>query len=213
MRRSAGAFLLVSALLLAAAPLAAAPPPPARLTAQDTADLARVADYLNNITTMTARFEQVSGNGGRASGRLWIDRPGRMRFEYDPPSPILLIADNFYVYYVDKELQEMSQIGLKATPAWFLLRPRIAFDDNLLVTRFERGADAFRITVVERDKPEQGTLTMDFGDRPLMLRGWTIIDQQGKTTNIYISDARFGMALDQNLFRYKSPFPDSGRTQ
>ena len=214
MRGLGGAvLLLLAALLPAAAPAVAAPPVPARLTQEDTAELARLADYLNNITTMTARFEQLSGNGGAASGHLWIDRPGRMRFEYDPPSPILLIADNFYVYYVDRQLAEMSQIGLKATPAWFLLRPRIAFDDNLLVTRFERGADVWRVTVVERAKPEEGTLTMVFGDHPLQLRGWTIVDQQGKRTNIYLSDARFGMPLDQDLFRYKSPFPNTDRTQ
>jgi outer membrane lipoprotein-sorting protein len=214
MRGFGGAVLLLGWLLAGAPPAAlAAPPVPAPLTAQDTADLRKIADYLNNITTMTARFEQVSENGGAASGNLWIDRPGRMRFEYDPPSPILLIADRFYVYYVDKQLEQMSQIGLKATPAWFLLRPEIAFDENLLVTRFERGADVLRITVVEREKPEEGTLTMVFGERPLQLRGWTIVDQQGKRTSIYISDERFGMPLDPDLFRYKSPFPTSTRDQ
>ena len=162
---------------------------------------------------MTARFTQVSDNGGVASGRLWLDRPGRMRFEYDPPSPILLIADRFYVYYVDKKLAEMSQIALKATPAWFLLRPHIAFDSNLVVTRFERGADVLHVTVVERAKPEEGTLTMSFGERPLQLRGWTIVDQQGKRTSVYISNANFGMQLNPDLFVYKSPFPDTNRNQ
>lgn len=213
MRALRGAVLVAAALFLGTPTAFAAPPAPARLTAQDTADLRRIADYLNNIKTMTARFTQVAGNGGVASGQLWIDRPGRMRFEYDPPSPILLIADRFYVYYVDKKLAEMSQIGLKATPAWFLLRPDIAFDQNLLVTRFERGADVLRITVVERAKPEEGTLTMTFGDRPMQLRGWTIVDQQGKRTSVYISDARFGMALAPELFQYKSPFPDQNRNQ
>ncbi|HEV2300519.1 MAG TPA: outer membrane lipoprotein carrier protein LolA [Stellaceae bacterium] len=214
MRGLRGAVLFLAALLFgAAAPAFAAAPVPAPLTREDSADLQRIADYLNNITTMTARFEQLSENGGVASGNLWIDRPGRMRFEYDPPSPILLIADNFYVYYVDKKLAEMSQIGLKATPAWFLLRPEIAFDENLLVTRFERGAEVLRVTVVERAKPEEGRLTMRFGDRPLQLRGWTIVDQQGKRTSVYISNARYGMPLDQSLFRYKSPFPDNNRNQ
>jgi outer membrane lipoprotein-sorting protein len=213
MRRLRGAVLFLAALLCGATPAFAALPVPARLTPQDTADLQKIADYLNNITTMTARFTQVSGNGGAASGSLWIDRPGRMRFEYDPPSPILLIADRFYVYYVDKKLAEMSQIGLKATPAWFLLRPDIAFDNNLVVTRFERGADALRVTVVERAKPEEGTLTMSFSERPLQLRGWTIVDQQGKTTSVYISNAAFGMQLNPDLFVYKSPFPSRNRNQ
>jgi outer membrane lipoprotein-sorting protein len=104
--------------------LGAGPPPSVPLTPQDTADLQRVAAYLNGIRTMYARFQQFS-SGGTVTGQLWMARPGRMRFEYDPPSPILLLADMFYVYYVDKELAEMSKVGLKSTPAWLLLRDPI----------------------------------------------------------------------------------------
>ena len=117
----------------------ATPPRPVALTPQDNADLQRIAAYLNGIRTMYARFRQVSAGGGGAAGQVWMERPGRMRFEYDLPSPILLIADRFYVYYIDKELAQMSQVGLKSTPAWFLLRDPITFSD-LVVTRFERGA-------------------------------------------------------------------------
>ena len=132
-------------------------------------------------------------------------RPGRMRFEYDPPSPILLIADRFYVYYVDKQLAEMSKVGLKSTPAWFLLRDPISFDD-LIVTRFERGANGLAVTVVEPAEPDNGSLTMVFGSDPLALRQWTIVDQQRKTTTVSISDAQFGVALDPELFVYQDPF-------
>ena len=68
-----------------------------------------------------------------------MERPGRMRFQYDPPIPILLIADRFYVYYIDTQLAEMPKVGLKSTPAWFLLRVPISFDD-LIVTGFARTA-------------------------------------------------------------------------
>jgi len=202
------AFLAALPAVLAAA---AAPPRPAALTPQDTADLQRVAAYLNGIRTMYARFQQAAGNGAIAGGQLWVERPGRMRFEYDPPSPILLIADRFYVYYVDKELAEMSQVGLKSTPAWFLLRDQIAFEGDLVVTRFERGADALRVTVVEKNDPDKGVLTMVFSDRPLALRQWTILDQQGKTTTVSLSDARFGLPLDPQLFVYQDPYARSRR--
>src|SRR5215831_6153329 len=117
-RRSVVAAGLAWALLPTVAQ-AAAPPVGAVLTPQDTADLQRVAAYLSSIRTMYARFQQVSAGGGTAAGQLWMARPGRMRFEYDPPSPVLLLADMFYVYYVDKQLAEMSKVGLKSTPAWF----------------------------------------------------------------------------------------------
>lgn len=200
----------VATMPFAALSRAAVPPPPAVLTPQDAADLRRIAAYLNGIRTMTARFRQIS-SGGVASGSLWLARPGRMRFEYDPPSPILLIADQFYVYYVDKQLAEMSKVGLKSTPAWFLLRDPISFDD-LIVTRFERGANGLAVTVVEPAEPDNGSLTMVFGSDPLALRQWTIIDQQRKTTTVSISDTQFGVALDPELFVYQDPFA-RGRRQ
>lgn len=190
---------------------AAALPQPTSLAAMDVNDLRLISAYLNNIHSMTARFRQSSSSGGSASGSLWMARPGRMRFEYDPPSPILLIADRFYVYYVDKQLAEMSKVGLKSTPAWFLLRDPITFDD-LIITRFERSANALAITVVDPTAPDNGSLTMVFNSQPLALRQWMIVDQQRKTTTVSIFDAQLGVALDPELFVYHDPFA-AGRRQ
>jgi outer membrane lipoprotein-sorting protein len=199
-----------AAALTPAFTLAAGSPAAVALSPQDAADLQRVAAYLNSIRTMYARFQQASSGGGNATGQLWMARPGRMRFEYDPPSPILLLADMFYVYYVDKQLAEMSKVGLKSTPAWLLLRDPITFGD-LIVTRFERGANALRITVVEKAESDSGSLTMVFSDQPLALRQWTIVDQQRKTTTVSLSNAQFGMALDPKLFVYQDPYAASRR--
>ena len=204
-RRAMAAAGVAAVMVASGLSRAAAPPLPATLTPQDAADLQRIAAYLNGIHTMAARFRQVSSGGGTASGSLWLARPGRMRFEYDPPSPILLIADRFYVYYVDKELAEMSKVGLKSTPAWFLLREPISFDD-LVVTGFKRNVNGLSVTVVEPADPDVGSLTMVFSNAPLELRQWTIVDQQHRTTTVALSDARFGMALDPELFVYQDPF-------
>jgi outer membrane lipoprotein-sorting protein len=202
--------LAVATTPFAALARAAAPPTAVAMTSQDTADLRRISAYLNGIHTMTARFRQHSSGGGAASGSLWLARPGRMRFEYDPPSPILLIADRFYVYYVDKQLAEMSKVGLKSTPAWFLLREPITFDD-LVVTWLERGANGLGVTVVDPAESDNGSLTMQFTSQPA-LRQWTIVDQQRKTTTVSISDVQFGVALDPELFVYRDPFA-AGRRQ
>jgi outer membrane lipoprotein-sorting protein len=187
----------------------AAPPAAVALTLQDNADLQRIAAYLNSIRTMYAKFRQVASGGGIATGQLWMARPGRMRFEYDPPSPILLLADMFYVYYIDKELIQMSKVGLKSTPAWLLLRDPITFGD-LIVTLFERGANTIRLTVVEKAEPDNGSLTMVFSD-PLALQQWSIVDQQRKTTTVALYDERFGVALDPKLFVYQDPYAASRR--
>jgi outer membrane lipoprotein-sorting protein len=195
---------LVALVPIGASP-ATAPPPPAPLTSQDRADLQRIAAYLNSIGTMTARFHQRVANGGTASGWVWMERPGRMRFQYDRPNPILLIADRFYVYYIDTQLAEVSQVGLKSTPAWFLLRVPITFDD-LEVTRFERADNTLRVTVIDPANPDNGSLAMTFTDHPLSLWNWTVVDQQRHVTMVSLTQQQFGMALDPNLFVYQNPY-------
>jgi outer membrane lipoprotein-sorting protein len=205
------AALLVLGAAAACSPPASAAPGPSAVplgAEEEERTLARVADYLNGIHTMTARFTQIAQNGSVATGFLWVERPGRMRFQYDPPSPIVLLADRFYVYFIDRQLEQVSQEWLPSTPAWFLLRDHIGFGDGVIVTRFERGPASLRITVVEKEKPSLGTLTMVFGENPVELSGWTIVDAEGKTTTVSISNAQFGMALDPRLFQYQSPYPN-----
>ena len=198
-----------AALLLLAAPqtaIAAPPPPPAALTAQDTAELQQIAAYLDGIRTMTAHFQQATASGGAAAGSLWVARPGKMRFQYDPPNELLLLADAFYIYSWDPDLKQMTKVGLKSTPAWFLLRQPISFTDGVVVTRFEHSGNTVRVTVVESAEPDAGSLTMVFSANPLALRQWTVVDQQGKVTNVALSDLQYGMALDPKLFQYHDPY-------
>jgi outer membrane lipoprotein-sorting protein len=203
--------LAVAAILFFAAAVAHAAPVPAQLTQQDTLELQRIAAYLNNIRTMTARFQQTANNGGVSTGHLWVARPGRMRFEYDPPTPITLLADSASVYYWDKQLNQTSKYELRQTPAWFFLRDPISFGADVVVTRFEHLGGIVRVTVVESGQPDAGSLTLDFSENPLTLRQWTVIDQQGKRTVVGLSDLQYGMALDPKLFQYQYLFTGSNR--
>jgi outer membrane lipoprotein-sorting protein len=206
MSRSLRRSAVLSALLLwtAAASTAMAAPAPAALTAQDKTELQQIAGYLDHIRTMSGRFQQRSGSGA-STGRLWIARPGRMRFEYDPPNPIALYADGFYVYYWDRELHQISKVGLKSTPAWFLLRDPISFQD-VIVTGMEHGPNTIRISVVENSKPDEGSLSLVFTENPLALRQWTVVDQEGKSTTVSLSELQFGMALDPKVFQFQDPY-------
>jgi outer membrane lipoprotein-sorting protein len=203
--------LAVAAILFFAAAVAHAAPVPAQLTQQDTLELQRIAAYLNNIRTMTARFQQTANNGGVSTGHLWVARPGRMRFEYDPPTPITLLADSASVYYWDKQLNQTSKYELRETPAWFFLRDPISFGADVVVTRFEHLGGIVRVTVVESGQPDAGSLTLDLSENPLTLRQWTVIDQQGKRTIVSLSDLQYGMALDPKLFQYQYLFTGSNR--
>jgi len=200
---SATALLLVVALPAEAAPT---PPPAAPLTAQDAAELQKITAYLDGIHTMTAKFEQATANGGAATGYVWLARPGKMRFQYDPPNELLLLADAFYIYSWDPELKQMSKVGLKSTPAWFLLRQPISFTDGVIVTRFEHSGNTVQVSVVQSAEPDAGSLTMVFTENPLVLRQWTVVDQQGRVTNVALSEVQYGMTLDPKLFIYEDPF-------
>jgi outer membrane lipoprotein-sorting protein len=196
----AGAFALVPARLRAASPTAAAAP----LDAAAQGDVLRVQEYLNGITTMQSRFQQYAADGGGASGMIYLERPGKMRIDYDDPTPILIVADGRGVYYWDKKLKQLSQAPVEDTPAWFLLRPQIRLTGDVTVTRFERSADTFRITVTETKRPDQGRLTLVMSDKPLALRQWTVIDAQQKPITVALDDPHFGVTLSQNLFYWSS---------
>jgi outer membrane lipoprotein-sorting protein len=203
--------LAAALVLLAPTMVAGAAPAPAALTAQDTLQLQRIAAYLNGIRTMTASFQQIAHNGGLSTGQLWVARPGRMRFEYQPPNPITLLADSASVYYWDKQLNQTSKYELRSTPAWFFLRDPISFGSDVIVTRFEHVGAVYRVTVVESAQPDAGSLTLVLTDNPLALRQWIVVDQQAKTTTVTLSNLQFGVALDPKLFQYQYLFSGSNR--
>jgi outer membrane lipoprotein-sorting protein len=198
-------------LLFIGMSIALAAPVPASLTPRDTLLLQRIAAYLNNISTMTANFQQIADNGAVSTGQVWVSRPGRMRFAYNPPDPIALLADATSVYYFDKQLDQVSKYDLRQTPAWFFLRDPIDFGGDVTVTQFQEVGNVIRVTVIETAQPDAGSLTLVFTENPLALRQWIVVDQEGKTTTVSLSDLRFGMALDPRLFQYQSLFAGSNR--
>ena len=206
----AGALSLV-ALLRLHLPVQAAPARPARLSPQDAAELARVQSYLNDIKTLQSRFQQFSGEGGTAAGTIYLQRPGKMRIVYDDPMPILIVADGREVYYWDKKLQELSQINVDETPAWFLLRPEINLSGDVTVTGFEHAPGALRIAMTQTKNPDQGSLTLVMSERPLELRQWTVIDAQQKPITVALEDPHYGAQLNPNLFIWTEQRSTSGR--
>jgi outer membrane lipoprotein-sorting protein len=203
--RSIAIATLLGFLALPLNPALAAPPRAAVLSADDRTDVQRVEQYLNGIHSLAARFQQFAQDGGTAGGRVYVARPGRMRFEYEAPSPILLLADGTWVVYIDNQLKQVSYLPIGSTPAWFLLRDNISLADGVTITKFERGPGVIRISLVENKSPENGQLTLTFADKPLELRQWTIVDQQGKSTTVVLNDTRFGVPVDPKAFTFVDP--------
>jgi len=175
------------------------------LTAQDTADLARIQTYLNGLKTLKAQFLQIAPNGATARGTAWLDRPGRMRFQYDPPSPLLLVAGHGLVVFHDSQLNQTSNIPLGQTPLGILLRDNVSFGGDITVSGIQRQPGMIQVTIYQTARPGDGTLTLNFADTPLALRQWTVVDAQHRETRVSLYDIALGGSFDQSLFTFVDP--------
>ncbi|HLI21679.1 MAG TPA: outer membrane lipoprotein carrier protein LolA [Stellaceae bacterium] len=201
----------VFAALSSLGAVAVAPRLARAVTPADIADLQRVQDYLNNIHTLQSRFEQISNDGGVATGTLYLSRPGKMRVEYDPPVPILLVATDNRIWYYDKKLEQVSFFDLKDTPAWFLLQDNVSFGGDISVSNFQRADNAIRVTVHEAKNPSLGQATLVLSDKPLELKKWQIIDAQQKAVTVTLDDPHYGVSLNPQLFYWTDPRPPVAR--
>ncbi|HTY66125.1 MAG TPA: outer-membrane lipoprotein carrier protein LolA [Alphaproteobacteria bacterium] len=202
-------FLLVSAALAAAVWPGRAR---AALTPADQGEVRRVEDYLNGIKTLKARFLQVDSQGGTAEGTLYISRPGKLRVDYDPPNPNLLIANNGLLIHYDRALKAPAYLPLNSTPAGLLVRDHLSLSGDVTVLGVKRGAEALRVTVAQTSDPRAGQVTFVFGEKPFVLNSWQVTDAQGAETRVSLYNEESGISLDPSLFQFRDPatFGDSG---
>ncbi|MDA0341653.1 MAG: outer membrane lipoprotein carrier protein LolA [Proteobacteria bacterium] len=185
----------------------------AALNAGDQADVRRIESYLNGITTLKSRFIQRSSTGHLASGVLYLSRPGRMRFEYDPPAQILLVADGLFLVYVDKELQQISNVPISATPLSVLVDANVKLANSHDVEKVERGAGTLSVTLGMKDDPEAGAVRLLFADGPIALKQWYIRDAQGVEVQVSLLDSERGMTFDSALFQVDPTMFENGGNQ
>ncbi len=190
--------------------MATAPAPP--LSPQDQADSARIEAYLNSLTTLKARFTQVAGDGGLSQGAAWLQRPGRMRFQYDPPAPFLLIAAHGVLTFNDSALQQTTNIPLGRTPLGMLLAEHVVLAGAVTVTAIQRLPGQLQVTLVRTESPGDGALTLIFADNPLALRQWAVVDAQRRETHVTLSNIQLGGSFNQQLFEQIS-LPPGVQTQ
>ena len=165
-------------------------------------EINRIEDYLNGIRTMQSRFIQINPDGSAWNGNLYVKRPGRFRFEYDPPIPYLLVANDNWLFHVDRALKETNVIPLVKTPAQFLVRENISLKKDFKITKLEELPGIVQIGLVTRDNPDLGEVTLTFSDKPLELRKWTVRDVQDNITQVTLQNMRYGVNLNASLFKY-----------
>lgn len=183
----------------------------AALSSQDQRDVRRIEAHLNDIRTLSADFIQIAPDGSIARGRFYLRRPGRLRFEYEPPAPVLVVADGTYVNYFDAELGQLSQIGVYSTPLGAIVAREVRLSGKVAVTSVERGSAVVSLRIIDTGEPDRGTLTLIFSERPLELRKWEVTDSQGLTTTIALDNLSINPDLDPELFVFRQPGVEDGR--
>jgi outer membrane lipoprotein-sorting protein len=206
-RRDLG-FGLASLAALAALPAHAQ----ANLSAQDRAALARAQGYLQALTSAQGTFVESGAGGQRRQGRFYLQRPGKMRFEYTSPAGLLVVSDGYNVKRWDPRLNVFRQVPLGQTPLSTFLARNVRLDQGVRIDRVQQSSGG-GITIVARDqrRPNDGSVTLVFGGAPMRLLEWTIADAQGSATRTQLTQLQPASNLNASLFRLTDPTRRPGR--
>ncbi|WP_414472593.1 outer-membrane lipoprotein carrier protein LolA [Microvirga sp. M2] len=162
----------------------------------------RANAYFTNLNTLVADFTQVGGDGRRTGGTLYLQRPGRVRFEYDPPATLQVIADGRSVAVRDRNLATQDLYSISQTPLKFLLREQVNLGRDIKITGISSEPNAVRINL-EDSSTLGGTsrITLFFDPEVQNLNQWRILDAQGFQTVVVLNQVQRGRRIDQDMFR------------
>ena len=163
--------------------------------------LERVTSSLNAMDNIAGDFVQVGPDGTRVEGKFYMDRPGKLRFEYNPPSALQIVADGFWVAIQDKNLKTTEKYPLAATPLKLILARNVNLNRDARVVDVFAQPDFVTVTVEARSEETPGSLALMFDGDTYELRQWTVTDAQGLDTSIALSNLRNDQELEARLFR------------
>ena len=166
----------------------------------DVSDVARIETYLNGIRTLKARFLQIDPDGSTKEGTAWIERPGKMRFEYDPPVPLLLIVGYGVGFLIDKQLHQTNNFPVLRSPLSIFLADRVKFSDDVTIDAIDHLPGQLQLTVHQTNAADEGQLTLVFADKPMTLLQWSVVDAQRRETRVSLFKIETGGAFDSKLF-------------
>jgi outer membrane lipoprotein-sorting protein len=180
------------------APLALLVPLPARA---EKIPLATISAYLNSLTTVESDFTQINSDGSISTGKIYIKRPGRVRFEYAPPDRSLVIAGGQQVAIFDaKSNQPPEQYPLKRTPLNLILAENIDLGRASMVVGHTADGTSTRVRAQDPETPEYGSIELVFTEDPVELRQWIITDDLGAQTTVILGELTKGGNLGARLF-------------
>ena len=170
-------------------------------------DIKKAEAYLKNLDTVKADFIQTADNGSRLSGTFYLNRPGKLRFEYNEVDDFI-VADGTFIYFYDSEMKEQTNAPIGQTLADFLLRKDLKLTGKLTVKKIsmEQGFKTFTLT--ESDNEGSGSVKLFFTPEPFALKKWQIVDAAGLKTEVALRNMQRDIDLPASLFAYFKPKQD-----
>ncbi len=166
----------------------------------------KVEAYLTNLKTLKANFQQVAPDGSKSSGKFLLKRPNKMRWEYNPPAPILMVTRGNFLTYYDYSVDQVSDIPLDETLLGVLTNKTVDFkNSNITVAESFEKNGKFHITLEQKDAADQGSLGMIFSQSPWQLEKLIVIDATQSATHINFSNIIVDTPIDDKAFAFKDP--------
>ena len=172
----------------------------AALSADEEAAVERVSAYFNGFRYLQGEFLQRGPNGTVSEGFFYLSKPGKLRFEYAPPNPYLVVSDGAYVIVRDRRLDRADHYPLSLTPLRLVLSEQIDLLDAASIIHVYQDPTIVSLTVEDKDKWVSGQLTLVFDNENFALSQWVVVDGQGNRTTVYVSNLESDVEPDPELF-------------
>ena len=173
--------------------------------------LADISASLGQIETAKGRFFQIGADFSEAEGDFYLRRPGRARFDYDDPNPLLIIADGATVAIEDSDLETQDRVPLATTPLAMLLDDELDFQTEATVLEMRRANGVIALTLEDKSGENEGLLTVFLDDSKYDIVAWRIEDAAGGITSVQLAGMETGIRLNPRLFRIEDINADDER--
>lgn len=163
-------------------------------------DLAKLDTALDAISSLTASFTQISPEGVRAQGELYLQRPGKLRIDYNPPENLLIISDGLTLTQIDEALQTRDTVALSSTPVYFFLKNKVNIARDTKVVGLHKTDRFISVTAQDKDGRSEDQVTLVFNRESLGIHAWVITDGLGGHTQVLLSENNYNTPINPRLF-------------
>ncbi len=201
-RKLTAALITVFAILSGSVAFAAKA---ANLSSEQTAAVQKISQYFNSIRTLQGEFTQISPKGKVSSGIFHISKPGKLRFEYSPPNPFVIVSDGTWLVVRNKAKNRADQYPLSKTPLRLMLSTNVDLLRQAIIKKVETFDNLTTVTLEDRNQLVPGHLILVYDNTKNALQQWAVVDGKGRRTTVSLNKIVAGKAVNPRLFKIKRP--------